>query len=164
MDYLFKIINPAKRCNINKYILIVIVSSSLRFARVVDSRRQSEMYIGRARLSVCVCVCVCVCLSVCPSPHSHTTARTRICWGNGRGPGVPFSCTLLGVFAIGVRVSNTKCQRVLVLALCLVSLLFDEDNKWQFSVQNNLIMVTLWNRADHFCPVVSSSSSSFFLA
>ena len=37
------------------------------------------------------------------------------------------SCTLLGGFAIGVRVAllwqhsaNAKCQRVLVLALCLV--------------------------------------------
>ena len=41
--------------------------------------------------------------------------------------GVPPSCALLGGFAIGARVSllwqhsaNAKCQRVLVLAVCLV--------------------------------------------
>jgi len=65
-------------------------------------------------------VCVCVCLSVrgCPSPQATLLY----------GSGVPCSCALLGGFAISVRVSllwqhspNTKCQRVLVLALCLVS-------------------------------------------
>jgi len=65
------------------------------------SCRRREMYSGHARL--------CVCLSVCPSPHSHTTA-------------------LLGGFAVGARVSllwqhsaNAKCQRVLVLALCMAT-------------------------------------------
>jgi len=58
------------------------------------------MYISHGRLCVCMCVCVCVCLS---SPHSHTTARTQMQLGEWYG--VPSSCALLGVFAIGSRVS-----------------------------------------------------------
>ena len=45
--------------------------------------------------------------------------------------GVPSSCALLGGFAIGARVAllwqhsaNAKCQRLLVLALCLVKAKF----------------------------------------
>ena len=61
-----------------------------------------------------------------PSWHKHGYIRDEdVTWGNGRGCSP--SCALLGGFAIGARVSllwqdsaNAKCQRVLVLALCLV--------------------------------------------
>jgi len=80
------------------------------------SRRRREMYIGHARL----------CLSVrgCMPTQSHYCTDSDVTWGNGRG--AP-SCALLGGFAIGARVvllwqrsANAQCQRVLVLALCLV--------------------------------------------
>ena len=78
-------------------------------------RGRGKMYIGHGSL--------CVCLSVCPSPHSHTTA-----WNQG----VLSSCILLGGFAIGARISllaydntapNAKCQQVLVLTLCLITII-----------------------------------------
>ena len=72
------------------------------------------MYIGHGRL--------CVCLSFAAFPHYCTDPD--VSWGNDR---VPSSCTPLGGLAIGARVRrydniapNAKCQRVLVLPLCLV--------------------------------------------
>ena len=75
------------------------------------SRRRREMYIGHARLSVRVSV----------RRRIPTVLHGRA-W-----LGVPPSCALLGGFAIGAWVSllwqhspNAKCQRVRVLAICLV--------------------------------------------
>jgi len=88
------------------------------------------MYSGDGRL--------CVCLSVCPSPHSHTTARTRMynlgeCLYLCAIGGICNRCT--GFFlcydnvhickpcALQMRIApNEKCQRVLVLAIGLVSI------------------------------------------
>ena len=69
-----------------------------------------------------------MCLSVCPSPHSYTTIRsTDSDVTSDAGRGVPSSCALLGRFAIGAGfrchdniAPNAKCERMLVLALCLV--------------------------------------------
>ena len=80
---------------------------------------------SRASVRVCVCICLCACLSIAACPHYSTDPD--VTWGNSRG--CPLFCELFGRFAIGVRVSllwqhspNAKCQRVLVLALCLVLL------------------------------------------
>jgi len=77
--------------------------------------RRRKMYIGHARLQ---CVYVRLCVSV---PRRIPTLLHR--------PGRKVCCALLGGFAIGPRVSllwqhsrNAKCQRVLVLALCLVNI------------------------------------------
>jgi len=66
-------------------------------------------------------VCESVCLSLAALPHYCTDPD--VTWVM---VGVPSSCALLSGFAIGARVSllwqhrrNAKCQRVLVLALCL---------------------------------------------
>ena len=93
-------------------------------------------------------MCLFVCESVCPLPHSHTTAWTIGPGCNLRvGVGVSSSCALFGRFGIGARVSlldnivpNTKCQRVLVLALCLVMLVI---NSGMEMVQVTLLMRTL---------------------
>jgi len=85
-------------------------------------RSQGEMYIGHGRL----CVCLSVCLSVPPRVPTllHELGRKL-----GEWYGVHSSCALLGGFAIGAQhgfrcydniAPNAKCQRVLVLALCLV--------------------------------------------
>jgi len=77
------------------------------------------MYIGHAR--VCVSVCVCLSLAACPHYCTHPAAT----WDNGRG------CPLVlhywanlqsvhGFRCYNNITSNAKCQRVLVLALCLV--------------------------------------------
>jgi len=81
---------------------------------------------------LCVFLCVCQSLAACP----HYCMDPDVSWGVGVSP----SCALLGRFAIGAWASllwqhsaighgfrcydiiaaNAKCQRVLVLALCLV--------------------------------------------
>ena len=82
------------------------------------------MYIGHARL----CVFLSVCLSVCPSPHSTLLHWPGCNLGNGRG------CPLVvhywadlqlvhGFCCYDNRAPNAKCQRVLVLAQCLVVIL-----------------------------------------
>jgi len=74
--------------------------------------------IGHGRL----CVCLCVCLSLSAFPHYCTDPD--ISWGMA---GMFSSCASLDGFAISARVSllwqppNAKCQRVPVLALCLVN-------------------------------------------
>jgi len=67
-----------------------------------------EMYISHTRLRVC--------LPLATFPHYYMDQD--VTWG------VPCSCTQLGRFAFGARVSllwqhstNSKCQRVLVLTL-----------------------------------------------
>jgi len=81
------------------------------------------MYIDHACLYVCVCVSVC--LSLCPSPHAHSPI---ILHGPGRNlekwQAVPSSLADLqsmhGFRCYDKMALNAKCQRVLVLALCLV--------------------------------------------
>jgi len=80
-------------------------------------RSRCEMYIGCGRL------CLCVCLSVCCSPHYCTDPD--VSWGNDRG--ALWLCTVGRILQSvhGFRcydniAPNAKCQRVLVLALCLV--------------------------------------------
>jgi len=75
-----------------------------------------DMYIGHG------CLCVCLSLTACP----HYCMDPGVSWGM---VWLPSSYALLGRFAIGARgccyyniVPNAKCQRVLVLALCLVGL------------------------------------------
>jgi len=80
-------------------------------------RSRGEMYIGYGH------VCVSVCLYLAAFPQYCTDPN--VTWGM---VGAPSSCALLGGFAIGARgfrcydniAPNAKCQRVLVLALCLV--------------------------------------------
>jgi len=80
------------------------------------------VYSGYARLSVCVCVSVCLSLATCP----HHCTDPDASWGNGTGcPQVVQHCwaDLKSVHAFHCYeniVPNAKCQRVLVLALCLV--------------------------------------------
>jgi len=74
--------------------------------------RWREMYIGHARASVCVSVC----LTVCPSPKLLHGPRCNF----GELQGVPPSCALLDVFAIGAPFSLLS-QHSAELALCLVT-------------------------------------------
>jgi len=74
---------------------------------------------------VCVSVCLCVCLSLAAFPHYCTDPDETL--GNGRGcPLVVHCCADLQSvhrFRCHDNVApNAKCQRVLVLALCLVLL------------------------------------------
>jgi len=77
--------------------------------------------------AVCVSVCLYLsCLSVCSSPHSHTTAQTRMWRGNGKEHPLVVhywaDWQLVHAFRCYDNVApNAKCQRVLVLALCLVN-------------------------------------------
>jgi len=98
------------------YIIVSLISGQVITFRV--SRRRCKMYIGHARL--------CVYLSVCPRPHAYITARTTVTWGDSRGRPlvVHYLADLQSVH--GCRcydkvAPNAKCQRVLVLALYLVS-------------------------------------------
>jgi len=87
-------------------------------------RSRGEMYIGHARL--------CVCMSVCPT----LLHGPRCNLGNGTGCplGVHYWADLQSV--LGFRcydniAPNAKCQRVLVLALCLVTLYCTQSvNGW----------------------------------
>jgi len=80
-------------------------------------RSRGEMYIGHGRL---------VCLSIATFPHYCTDLD--VTWGNGRGcPLVAHHWADLqsvhGFRCYDNIVPNAKCQRLLVLALCLVCLL-----------------------------------------
>jgi len=91
-------------------------------------RIRGEMFIGHGRLCVCLClsVCITVCLSLAAFPHYCTDPN--VSWGNGRW------CPLVVHYwadlhslhgTYGFRcydniAPNAKCQRVLVLAPCLV--------------------------------------------
>ena len=91
-----------------------------------------EIYTGHGRLCVCVCVCVClsVCLSLCLSLVAFVAyywTEPNVTWGNGWG--VPSICALLGADLQSLHgfhccdniTPSAKCQRVLVLATYLVS-------------------------------------------
>jgi len=94
------------------------------------------MYSGHGRLCFCVSV----------PRRIPTLLHGPICLGEWYG--VPSSCGLLGGFVIGARfrcydnihvckliAMNAKCQRVLVVALCLVYFLFIEyTQQFQFQV------------------------------
>jgi len=72
---------------------------------------------------VCVSVCLSVCLSFAAFPHYCTDPD--VTWGNGSGCRlvVQYWAYLQSVHRFrcyGNIAQNTKCQRVLVLALCLV--------------------------------------------
>ena len=75
------------------------------------------MYIGHARL--------CACLSIAACPHYCMDAD--VTWGNGRGCPLVVHYWLNLQSVHGFRCNdniapNAKCQRVLVLALCLVKI------------------------------------------
>jgi len=89
---------------------------------VMHLHSRGKMYSGHGHL----------CLSVCPLPHSHTTAQTRmyVTWGNGSG------CPLVMHYWVNLQsvhwfhrydniAPNTKCQRVLILAVCLIVKIWD---------------------------------------
>ena len=74
-------------------------------------------------LSICLSVCLCVCLSFAACPHYCTDPD--VTWGNGRGCPlvVHYWADLQSVHGLRCYdniAPNVKCQRVLVLALCLV--------------------------------------------
>ena len=81
-----------------------------------ESYRRREMYSGHGSLpSVCLCVC--------PSPHLRAPDVT---WGNGSG------CPLVVHYRADLQTvhgfrcydniaPNARCQRVLVLAVCLIN-------------------------------------------
>jgi len=92
----------------------ILRSSSLVITFCVR-RSRGKMYIGDVHLCVCVC----------PSTHAHTTAWTWMwLWGmvGGCSVVVHYWADLQSVdgFCCCDNSPNTKCQRVLVLALCLV--------------------------------------------
>jgi len=79
------------------------------------------MYIGYGRL----CVCVSVCLSL--AAFRHFCTDPDVTWRNGSGFPlvVHYSAGLQSVHGFRCYdniAPNAKCQRVLVLALCLVAL------------------------------------------
>jgi len=88
---------------------------------------------------VVTAVCVSVCLSLAAFPH-YCTDLDVTC-GNGRG------CLVVVYYWADLQLVhrfrcydntalNTKCQRVLVLALCLVVVLLDpcmKENDWHFT-------------------------------
>ena len=72
--------------------------------------------------SICVSVCLSVCLSLASLPHYCTDPD--VTWGNGRECPLVVQywadLQLVHGFRCCDRNPNPKCQRVLVLALCLV--------------------------------------------
>ena len=127
-------------CMIMMMMIIIIITFRVR-------RSRCEQYIGHGRL--------CVCLSLDEFPHYCTDSN--VTWRNGRVYPlvVHYSADLQSVYGFRCYdniAPNVKCQRVLVLALCLV------------------IMAALCNRGPlYFCPVISIFKnfyllSSFFLA
>ena len=101
---------------------VVIITCRVR-------RSQREMHIGHGRL----CVCVTVCMSV---PRRIPTLLHRSgcnLWRNGGG--ALYLCTIgricnrcTGLVAV-TTAPNAKCQRVLVLALCLAYFIIDHFSK-----------------------------------
>jgi len=88
---------------------------------------QGEMYSGHGRL--CVCACLSVCLSLAAFPHYCMDPDVGS--GNGRGCSlvVHYWADLQSVHGFRCYdhiAPNVKCQRVLVLALCLVHYILRE--------------------------------------
>jgi len=112
---------PGAKCAVYDCLVVVVVTFRV-------SRRRREMYICHACLCVClsVCVCLCVCLCICLSIATcpHYCTDPDVSWGNGR------RCPLVvhywadlqsehGFCCCDNIAPNAKCQRVLVLAVCL---------------------------------------------
>jgi len=102
------------------------ITYSIRYIHIYISRdaySRGEMCSGHVRL----CVSVSVCLSVAACPR-HCTDQD-VTWGSGRGCHLVVHCwahlqSVHGFRCYNDIASNAKCQRVLVLALCLVIYLF----------------------------------------
>jgi len=97
---------------------LLSIRSAFFFITFCMRRNRGEMYIGDVHLSVC--------MSLAAFPHYRTVQN--VTWGNGSG------CPLVVHYWVDLRlvhrfcccdniVPNVKCQRVLVLALCLVLVL-----------------------------------------
>jgi len=112
-------------------------------------RGQGDMYIGHGRLWVCVSVCLSVCPSLAAFPHYCTDPD--VTWGNGRGCPlvVHYWADLQSVHAFRYYddiAPNVKCQWMLVLALCLVFVLWYalnpvDTNLWQTSLFASCVAV-----------------------
>ena len=95
---------------------------------------------------VCLSVCLCV-VSLSLAAFPHYCMDLNVTWGNDRGCPVVVQFwadlqSLHGFRCYDNIASNAKCQRVLVFAVCLV-------------------MVALWNRADHYIFILLFLSSIF---
>jgi len=82
-------------------------------------RSRDEMYIGHGHL----CVCLCVCLSLAAFPHYCNDPAITL--RNGSGCPLVVHCwadlqSVHGFRCYGNIEPNAKCQRVLVLDVCLV--------------------------------------------
>jgi len=95
--------------------------------------RRCEIYSGHGHL----CVCLSVCLSV---PRRIPALLHGPGCNLGEWPGVPSRCALLGSFAICDNSLNAKCERLLVLALCLVTVLMDMSLLFQRLVAVSLVI------------------------
>ena len=120
-------LNPAIQRPRHKvsYHCLLYTYISVTFLVFCMSRMWCKMYNGQARLSVWLSVCVCLSTATC----RHYCTDRDVTWGNGKG------CPLVvhywadlqsvhGLHCYGNIVPNAKCQRVLVLALCLVCLCY----------------------------------------
>ena len=88
-------------------------------------RRRREVYSDHGRLSVYQCICLSVCLSLAAFPRYCTAPD--VTWGNGTGCPVVLHYwadlqSVHGFRCYDNIAPNAKCQRVLVLTLCLVRL------------------------------------------
>ena len=134
---------------------LVHFAQLLHFAWVVDDA-QCILH-GHARL--CVCLSVCLSLAACPY-----YTDPDVTW---RMVGMPSGCALLGGYAIGPRVSllwqhspNAKCQRVLVLSLCLVRHIHPTLN----SQLNALSFVFyFWSHKDYLL-IISKAALMFYFS
>jgi len=91
--------------------------------------------IAEAKCILATAICVSVCLSLAAFPHYCT--YPDVSWRNGRGcPLVVHYCTDLrsvnGFRRYDNIAPNAKCERVLVLALCLVGCFSDEPGSFSF--------------------------------
>ena len=111
------------KCTLIHVFLLILclnsVSVVITFSRVVDDAKHI--------LVTCICVCVCLCVSLSVSTCPHYCPDPDVTWRNGRGLVVHYWVDLQSVH--GFRccdniVPIAKCQRVLVLSVCLVSIIF----------------------------------------
>jgi len=87
-------------------------------------RSRGEMYIGHGRLCVCLSIAI---LHYCTDPD--------VSWRNGRGCPLVVHygrlCNRCTDFVAMTTSPNSNCQRVLVLALCLVAVIVRCHYAWQ---------------------------------
>ena len=101
-------------CSVLLMLIILIITFRVR-------RIRREMYSSYGRL----CVCLCVCLSL--AAFQDYCTDPNVAWENGKGCPLVVHCwaDLQSVHAFRCYeniVLNAKCQRVLVVALCLVTI------------------------------------------